>query len=53
MTVYYNSGYSGPCDRFQYDAYPAAWQLSNTYNENASVYFRNYFPFGQDCATFG
>ncbi|MEV8097822.1 peptidase inhibitor family I36 protein [Kitasatospora sp. NPDC085879] len=52
VTIYYNSGYSGPCDKFRRTEYPAAWQLSNTYNENASVYFRN-TAVSQNCADFG
>ncbi|MEV6207211.1 peptidase inhibitor family I36 protein [Kitasatospora sp. NPDC051914] len=52
VTVYYNSGYSGPCDKFHKVEGPAAYQLKNTYNENASVYFRN-TPVSQNCANFG
>ncbi|MEV4613518.1 peptidase inhibitor family I36 protein [Kitasatospora sp. NPDC049258] len=52
VTVYFNSGYAGPCDKFQKTEYPSAWQLSNTYNENASVYFRN-IPVNQGCVNFG
>ncbi|WP_371500433.1 peptidase inhibitor family I36 protein [Kitasatospora sp. NBC_00374] len=52
VTVYFNSGYAGPCDKFHKTEYPAAWQLSNTYNENASVYFRN-VPVNQGCVNFG
>lgn len=39
MTVFYNSGYSGPCDRFM--SHELNWvygpKLVRTYNENASV----------------
>ncbi|WAZ22517.1 hypothetical protein STRCI_003776 [Streptomyces cinnabarinus] len=39
MTVFYNSGYGGPCDRFM--ATELTWKngpkLVRTYNENASV----------------
>ncbi|GAA1182583.1 peptidase inhibitor family I36 protein [Kitasatospora gansuensis] len=52
VTVYFNSGYAGPCDKFHHTEYPSAWQLSNTYNENASVYFRN-VPINQGCVNFG
>ncbi|WP_263105537.1 peptidase inhibitor family I36 protein [Kitasatospora sp. DSM 101779] len=52
VTVYYNSGYSGPCDKFAKVEGPAAYQLKNTYNENASVFFRNK-TVNQNCADFG
>ncbi|MFJ8039135.1 hypothetical protein ACIRBX_01310 [Kitasatospora sp. NPDC096147] len=52
VTVYFNSGYAGPCDKFHKTEYPVAWQLSNTYNENASVYFRN-VEVNQNCVNFG
>ncbi|WP_405500259.1 peptidase inhibitor family I36 protein [Streptomyces niveus] len=34
MTIYYNSGYAGPCDTLE--DFSIANQLRNTYNQNAS-----------------
>lgn len=34
MTIYYNSGYAGPCDTV--DSWSVADQLNHTYNQNAS-----------------
>ena len=45
-TIYYNSGYAGPCDRLQAGADSTseityASKLVNTYNNDASVYWRS------------
>lgn len=42
VTIYYYSGYSGPCDRLQAtpNELTYASRLVNTYNENASLYWR-------------
>jgi hypothetical protein len=40
-TIYFSSGYVGPCDRLQAGGEVVyVSRLVNTYNENASIYFR-------------
>ncbi|GGT57221.1 hypothetical protein ABT368_10555 [Streptomyces althioticus] len=50
--VYYNSGYGGACDAIRaYQEIEYAYQLVNTYNNNASARFLTYTP--SDCYRFG
>ncbi|MFB6716918.1 MULTISPECIES: hypothetical protein [unclassified Streptomyces] len=51
VTIYYNSGYAGPCDKLHTNERPAAYQLSKTYNNNASVLFRS-AKVSQGCVNF-
>lgn len=42
VTIYRNSGYAGPCDRLQAGhEYTYASKLANTYNDDASLYWRD------------
>ncbi|MFE3941509.1 hypothetical protein ACFXPV_06455 [Streptomyces sp. NPDC059118] len=51
VTIYYNSGYAGPCDKLYANERPTAYQLSKTYNNNASVLFRS-AKVSQGCVNF-
>ncbi len=51
-TRHFSSGYNGACDAIKaYQEIEYAYQLKNTYNENASAWFLTYTP--SDCYRFG